>query len=73
VEVSGDAKTAEAIEAKIENWKQLISEKEAELAEITEKLEGMSPADLLGDEAKGLKDGVQVRRQGQGRSEQVAY
>jgi HlyD family secretion protein len=43
--------------------------------ERTEITKGLHPGEsvVISLEAKGLKDGVLVRRQGQGRSEQVAY
>ena len=45
----------EELEKRIEGYKQGIADREAELTEIAEKLKGMSPADLSGEEAKSLE------------------
>lgn len=47
--------TAEDIQAKIEEWKVTIAEKQGRVDEITAKLKGMNPTELMGDEAKKLK------------------
>ena len=47
--------SAEDIQAKIDELKTMIGEKEGRVEEITAKLKAMNPTDLMGDEAKSLK------------------
>jgi peptidoglycan hydrolase CwlO-like protein len=44
--------TPEDLKATLDEIQRQIEEKEGELGDITEKIEGLSPADLMGDEAK---------------------
>lgn len=47
--------TPEEIQAKADELKTTLTNKETELTELTKKLEGMSPADLAGDMGKQLQ------------------
>ena len=49
------AKQREALEEQIAGWEETLASKQGELEGMLEKLKGLSPQDVLGEEGKQLK------------------
>jgi chromosome segregation ATPase len=64
-EMVGDIEemTGEELQAKVDEIRALIAEKEAEAGRIAEKIEGLSPSDLAGEEATNLKGESETLKQ----------
>jgi len=60
VRTEAESMTANQLQAMVDKYKKVIESKKAELRKLNEKLRAIPVTELLGDEAKAIKGGIEA-------------